>query len=288
MAKYGIFLGCFMPFRYPCVEKATYKVLDALGLDYTVLANYSCCPEPVFTRLVDYDFWLTMAARNLALAEEQGIETLVVPCCGCFESLYEAEEALKEPEVREKVNAVLSKFGHEYKGKVKVESIVETLGREINRIRELVQAPFTARVAIHYCCHLFRPGPDGDIWLKHDMTKDLLKAVGADVLRYKLERFCCGFPAFQVDPEFSLKERLAPKLASMRAVGADCVVTACMACMTQFERGQVMLKRYGIEYNMPVMHPVEAIALALGVKPEELGLEVHRTPVPQLVKLIYG
>ncbi|HDI01812.1 MAG TPA: hypothetical protein ENF78_05235 [Candidatus Bathyarchaeota archaeon] len=289
MPKYGVFLGCLIPFRYPSVEVALKKVLDALGADYTVLANYSCCPEPVFTRLVDYDFWLAMAARNLALAEEQGIERLVVPCCGCFESLHEAEEALKEPEVREKVNEALSKLGHEYKGVVKVESVVETLGHEfMGKIRDLTQAPFRARVAIHYCCHLFRPGPTGDIWVKHDMTRDLMRAIGADILRYKLERFCCGFPAFQVDQEFSLKERLAPKLASMRAVGAECVITACMACITQFERGQVMLRRYGIRYNMPVMHPVEAIALAFGIKPEELGLEVHRSPVLDFVKRLYG
>ena len=288
MPRYGVFLGCFIPFRYPCVEVALKKVFEALGLEYAILENYSCCPEPVFTRLVDYDFWLTLAARNLALAEEQGADVMVVPCCGCFESLHEAEEALKEPETRDKVNEVLARFGHEYKGKVKVESVVETLGRELPRLKELVQKPFRARIAIHYCCHLFRPGPEGDIWLKHDMTRDLVRAVGGEVLRYKLERFCCGFPAFQVDPEFSLKERLAPKLESMRAVGAECVVTACMACMLQFERGQTMLRRYGMRYNLPVIHPVEIMALAFGVKPEELGLGVHRSPVPDLVKRIYG
>ena len=61
-----------------------------------------------------------------------------------------------------------------------------------------------------------------------------------------------------------------------------------MDLKAEFLRLDAHGERYGMEYNMPVMHPVEAIALALGVKPEELGLEVHRTPVPQLVKLIYG
>ena len=289
MVKYGIFLGCLMPFRYPCVEAATRKVMDAVGAEYVILSDYSCCPEPVFTRLTDHEFWLTTAARNLALAEEQGIERLVVPCCGCFESLYEAEKAIENPEEREKVNAVLSKFGHECKGKVKVEHFVETLYRDfMPKIKDLVVKPFNARVAIHYCCHLFRTRLGEDIWLKHDITRDILRAIGAEVLRYKLERFCCGFPAFQVDMEFSLKERLALKLESMRAVGAECVVTACMACITQFESGQLLLRRYGITYNMPVLHPAEAMALAFGVKPEELGLAVHRSPVPEFVRRIYG
>ncbi|RLI38647.1 CoB--CoM heterodisulfide reductase subunit B [Candidatus Bathyarchaeota archaeon] len=288
MPGYGVFLGCLIPFRYPCVEVAIRKVFDALGADYGFLPDYTCCPEPVFTRLVDPDFWLTLAARNLALAEEQGFDKLVVPCCGCYESLREAEEALREPEVREKVNSALSEIGHEYKGRVEVESMVETLYRDfLPKLRELAQRPFRARVAIHYCCHLFRTRPGEDIWLKHDMTKELLRAAGAEVIHYKLERFCCGFPAFQVDPEFSLKERLAPKLEAMRAVGADCVVTFCMACITQFERGQTMLRRYGYRFNLPVLHLMEVLALALGVKPEELGLEVHRSPVPKLVAMIY-
>ncbi|RLI11186.1 CoB--CoM heterodisulfide reductase subunit B, partial [Candidatus Bathyarchaeota archaeon] len=119
MPKYGIFLGCFLPFRYPCVEVAMRKVLDTLGADYTIISDYSCCPEPVITRLVDHDFWLALAARNLALAEEQGVERVIVPCCGCYETLYEAEKTLENPEEREKVNAVLSKFGHEYKGTIR-------------------------------------------------------------------------------------------------------------------------------------------------------------------------
>mgnify|MGYP000023416770 CR=1 FL=1 len=289
MVKYGIFLGCFIPFRYPCVEVAIKKVMDALGADYTILTDYTCCPEPMLTRLVDPDFWLVTAARNLALAEEQGVKELVVPCCGCYESLYEAEHALEDKEKRDEVNQVLSKFGHEYKGTIRVECLTGILYRDfMSKLEEMATKPFRARVAIHYCCHLFRPRPGEDIWLKHDRSRDLIRSMGAEVLRYKLERFCCGFPAFQVDPEFSLKERLAPKLASMRAVGAECVVTACMACITQFERGQVMLRRYGIRYNMPILHPIEVIALAIGIKPEELGLEVHRSPVPELVKRIYG
>ena len=289
MVKYGIFLGCFIPFRYPSVEVAIKKVLDILGADYAILADYACCPEPVLSRMIDYDFWLVIAARNLALAEEQGVKKLLVPCCGCYESLYEAEHALRDPDVREKVNSALSRFGHEYKGQVEVESMVEMLYKDyLTKIRESVVRPFRARVAIHYCCHLFRTKLGEDIWLKHDMTKELLRAVGAEVLRYKLERFCCGFPAFQVDPEFSLKERLTPKLASTRAVGADCIVTFCMACIAHFERGQIMLRRYGIAFNIPILHLLEVLALALGVEPGELGLEVHKSPVSKLVTTIYG
>ena len=289
MVRYGLFLGCLIPFRYPSIELAARKVLEALGADFSDVQGYSCCPEPVITRLMDRDLWLALSARNLALAEKQGIDRLFVLCNGCYETLLEAEEALKEPEEREKVNSVLARFGYRYEGKVELLHAVEALHRDFRaKIEELVKAPLEARVAVHYGCHMFRSRPGEDIWSKPNMMRELLRALGAELVDYKLERLCCGFPSSNVDMEFSLKERLAPKLEAITAAGADCVVMACPACISQFETGQMALKRYGMEFNVPVLHLMEVMAMCFGVKPKELGLEVHRSPVVKLAEEVWG
>ncbi len=289
MVRYGLFLGCLIPFRYPSIELAARKALEILGADFSDVQGYSCCPEPVITRLMDRDLWLALSARNLALAEKQGIDRLFVLCNGCYETLFEAEEALKEPEEREKISSVLSRFGYKYEGKVELLHAVEALHRDFKaKIEESVKAPLKAKVAVHYGCHLFRSKPGEDIWSKPNMMRELLEALGAELVEYKLERLCCGFPSSNIDMEFSLKERLAPKLEAISAAGADCVITTCPACISQFETGQMALRRYGMEFHVPVLHLMEVVAMCLGVKPEELGLEVHRSPVLEFVKRVYG
>ncbi|HDO41555.1 MAG TPA: hypothetical protein ENH03_01455 [Candidatus Bathyarchaeota archaeon] len=88
----------------------------------------------------------------------------------------------------------------------------------------------------------------------------------------------------QADEEFSLKQRLLLKLDRISNAGADAVVTACPACMIQFEMGQIMLRSYGIRHSVPCINLMELLALSFGVPYKELHLELHRSPVLQLVR----
>ncbi|UCE75062.1 MAG: CoB--CoM heterodisulfide reductase subunit B, partial [Methanomassiliicoccales archaeon] len=66
---YALFLGCVAPNRYPGVESSTREILKELGVEFSELEGASCCPAPGVTRSFDKNTWLTIAARNLALAE---------------------------------------------------------------------------------------------------------------------------------------------------------------------------------------------------------------------------
>ena len=76
--KYALFLGCMIPQRIPSVEIAAKKVFEKLGIEAIELQGYSCCPDSVVARLLDRKMWLTLAARNLSLAEEHGLDLLVL------------------------------------------------------------------------------------------------------------------------------------------------------------------------------------------------------------------
>ena len=82
----------------------------------------------------------------------------------------------------------------------------------------------------------------------------------------------------QADEEFSLKNRLLPKLKRIEEAKADAVVLSCPACMLQFEMGQTMLRRFGFNYKIPCIHLMELLALSFGVPSKELHLEFHRIP----------
>jgi heterodisulfide reductase subunit B len=70
MIKYAFFLGCQTPMRLPNIEIASRKVFEKIGLEAVDLLGYSCCPEPVVSRLIDEMSALAISTRNLTLAEE--------------------------------------------------------------------------------------------------------------------------------------------------------------------------------------------------------------------------
>jgi heterodisulfide reductase subunit B len=120
------------------------------------------------------------------------------------------------------------------------------------------------------------------------MLMDIVRATGATCVDYGITRFCCGYPHRVVEEEFSLKMMLARKLQRIWEEDADCIVVSCPACNIQFEIGQLELKRkYQIVFDeehggIPVIHIVELVALGLGIKPEEFGLQTHRGPVSNI------
>jgi heterodisulfide reductase subunit B len=286
MVRYASFLGCQIPMRIPSVEIASRKVFEKIGLEAVDLLGYSCCPEPVISRLLDKTAWLAVSARNLALAEEMSLDLMTL-CNGCYETLVETNEVLKhEPEELQKVNELLKKYGKEYTGKVKVKHAVEVLHEEIgvDKIKQQVVRPQKIRVALHYGCHMYREPEGDDINRKPNMMKELTQVTGVDIVDYEIERLCCGYPSMQADEEFSLKKRLLLKLSRIKEAGADAVVLSCPACQIQFEIGQVMLRQYGVQYRIPCINLMELIAISFGVPSKDLHLEFHKSPVLQLAQ----
>jgi len=125
MIRHASFYGCQIPMRLPSIEIAARKVFEKLGVEAVDLPGYSCCPEPVISRLLDKTAWLVTSARNLALAEEQGLDIMTL-CNGCYETLVETNHVLRhEPKELRKVNEILKHYGREYAGKTKVKHVIE-------------------------------------------------------------------------------------------------------------------------------------------------------------------
>ncbi len=291
MKEYALFMGCLIPLRIPSVELAARKVFQKLDIKAVDLQGYSCCPDPAISRVIDRKMWLTLSARNLCLAETLGLDIMTL-CNGCYETLSEANEMLRrQPESREEINKVLKEFGKKYEGKTRVRKFVEVIYEDvgIDRVKERVERPWRLRTALHYGCHLLRPEEEGEgIWKKPKMMEALVRVVGAEVVDYGLERLCCGYPSMQAEEEFSLKNRLLPKLRSMENAKADCVVVVCPACTVQFEMGQMLLRRYGFQYQLPCIYLPELLALTFGVPAADLSLEFHRSPVKELAQRVEG
>jgi len=281
MTKLSLFLGCIIPNRYPGIEKATNLCLEKLDIDCSNLPGASCCPAPGVFRSFDKPTWLALASRNIVLSEEMGRDVLTI-CNGCYGSLSDANNELKDnAELKSSTNAHLEKIGKEYRGSVNIRHIVEFLYGEFGpeMIREIVVNPLNLRVALHYGCHLVKPSADR----QHGSVErpvffdELVEATGAESVNYPDKMACCGAGGGVRSAllEKSL-EMVNHKLSLIRDANVDCIVNACPFCHLQFDEGQAEVKeKFGLEYNIPILHYTQLLGLALGFSPEELGIDLN-------------
>ena len=276
MNRQTLFLGCVIPLRFPGIEVAARHVFRELQIECVDLQGYSCCPEPVVLGVADSVLPVAVSARNLSLAEQAGAD-LVVLCNGCFESLVEADAALRhDDQLQKSVSDMLAGIGRRYDGKVRIRHFIEFLYEEvgIERIRRALKTPMDIAVSVHYGCHLFRETGGADTLRKPKMFRELIEGAGARLVDTGLEQLCCGFPITQFDKPVAMRERLGPKVRALGHTPAEALIFCCPACLNQFETGQVELKGLGIEAGpYPCVHLLELLALAMGMKPAELHLD---------------
>lgn len=293
--KYALFLGCAIPIKYPGFEAATRLVCDRLGIDLVDLP-FSCCPPPTSLKLVHYDSWLALAARNLCLAEEQGLDLMTL-CSGCVNTLKEANHVLKQNEPRKrKVNKILEDHGHSYQGTINVTHILDVLYQDTlveTLIKEKVR-DIPLRIGCHYGCHYFRPPKvmypeelsDAESYVPVKMDH-LLSIIGVEPMEYSRKFLCCGSPlGANVDQEagYAITRQ---KLSLIQERNIQALSVICPSCFEQFDMGQIVLaKRTKERPKTPVFFLTQLIGLALGMSSKDVGLDVHRVKSRKLLEEI--
>ena len=287
--KYLLFLGCVIPYRISSYEISTRKVLDKLGIELVEMPEFNCCGFPLDP--VNHEMMLTLAARNLCLAEQQNLNIMTL-CNGCFGILNHVNKELKEDKkLKEKVNGYLKEIGMEFEGTITVKHLIHVLAQDIGfeKIKETVQKPLTQlRVAQHTGCHVVRPGkvvgfddPENPTTLKN-----LIKVTGAKCLDYMDEMECCGAPIIGVNAEIPL-QLAREKLDHIRAVGAQALITVCPFCHMMYDLNQSRIERtFNEKFRIPVLHYPQLLGLAMDISPDELALKDLRVDASELVNLL--
>ncbi|HDS11416.1 MAG TPA: CoB--CoM heterodisulfide reductase subunit B [Candidatus Wirthbacteria bacterium] len=281
--RYAFFRGCNIPVRIPHLEAVARLVFQKVGIELIDL-NFGCCPFVGSVRDVSDLDWLKMAALNLVLAEEVGLPIISL-CTGCTMTLVEAKHRLEDKETRAQVNAELAKAGKEYQGKVKVEFFAQTLYANQENWQELITHPLDLRVATHSGCHVLRPSAimqfdDADNPHKLD---DLVNWLGAQAWDYDKKIECCGGLAFAPFRDKSLN-LLRQKIQSM--AGAECLTVVCPTCFTQYDRNQRLLGKELAWKQMPVLHYLQLLGLALGFSVDEMLIKQNRSCSKEFVGLL--
>jgi heterodisulfide reductase subunit B len=234
---------------------------------------------------------LILAARNLALAEQTGLDILTL-CPGCAGTLKKVNKILKEDKaLREQINGHLKESELEFKGAVKTKHILQVLMEDVGleKIRNAVVTPLTKlKVAEHVGCHLLRPKE----YIGFDDPEDpqtlktLIEATGATCLDYINETECCGAPSVGVSDKVAL-QLARDKLNHVKMVEAQALITICPFCHIMFDTNELRIERMFSEtYGIPVLHYPQLLGLAMGMTPEELAFNELRVDTSKLLQVI--
>jgi heterodisulfide reductase subunit B len=294
MKDFALFPGCLIPTRVPSYEVSLRKTAAKLGVNFIEPENQWTCCAPVGVLSRDYLTSLSIGARNLAVVEEMGLDTMCTPCNGCFEGLDRTASILnKDPETLATVNEILAEVGKEYKGTVKVRHLAEIYHDEtlvgVEKIKDTMIKPLdNLTVGIRPGCHLFRPIEviGIDYSERYFFLDDLINATGAESVYYKHRLRCCGGLLRNVSGDL-VEGMLRDRLIELKEADVDCVVTVCPLCFLQFDLGQKLVERkFKEKYDIPTLTYSELLGLGMGLKPEELGLQTHRIKVDNLLAKI--
>lgn len=291
MMKYGFFPGCVLEGASKEDYLATVAVAQKLGIELIELPGWTCCGA---SHVQDINPLVTLStnARNIALAESLNLDILTV-CNTCTLMLREAKEELDGNAAKKaQVNEILKEADMEYKGTSEVTHFLWVLIRDygLENLKKKVVKPLRGlRVAEYYGCHILRPQETmgfEDFQIPSSLS-DLISAIGATPINFSRKLDCCGFHA--VYPAHDSVMQMTGSI-NRDAVneGADCVVTPCPLCQMQLDMFQQEARQtVPMSKDMPILHMSQLVGLALGIKPEEMGMpKRHLTSTQEVEKFL--
>lgn len=283
MLKYAYFPGCVAQGACRELHSSTVALSKALNIELIELKKAACCGSGTFkedSQLLED----TVNARNISLAEELNLP-LLTHCSTCQGVIGHVDDRLKaskqnNPEYLNKVNSLLQKEScSPYQGTSVVRHLLYALVKDygLEEIEKRVTKKLTnLKCAAFYGCYLLRAQNTAyDDPFKPEAMENVFRMVGAEPIYYQGRTKCCGWPlsSYATTQSFQMAGK---HISAAIEAGADCLVTPCPLCHLNLDSRQPEVEKViGRNLGLPVLHLPQLVALALGVSPQELGLQRH-------------
>lgn len=273
--RIGFYPGCSLNGTSHEYNESVKAIGKAMGVDWAELKDWNCCGATA-AHSIDRKLSLALPVHVLALAEQQGFGEIVVPCASCYNRLSVAQYELENHEKLK--DDILTIVGLPYTGTVKVLNVLQFIEKYIlHTLPEKIVRPFAHQVACYYGCLLVRPHKV----LKFDRLEDpqsmdkVMTMLGASPIDWAFKTECCGagLSVSRTDLVGQLSGNIV-KDANDR--GAEAIIVACPMCHSNLDMRRPAINRYLSEtITIPVIYITQAIGLAIGLSPKELGLQRH-------------
>ena len=277
--KIGFYPGCSLTGSSREYNESLLSISKAAGIDLVEINDWNCCGATAAHNL-NKELSVSLPARNLALAELDEMEELVVPCAACYNRLLMTQHELNEDEALK--DQIAQKLQMPLKNDIKILNVLQFLEKYfVPRLEELVKFPLAYDVACYYGCLLVRPNRvmKSERW-EDPMTMDLImKKLGAKALDWPFKTECCG-AGFSVSKTEIVGELSGKIVRGAVDRGAKALVVACPMCHSNLDMRRPAIESYlKRKVDVPVIYITQAIALAMGMSAKEAGIQRHFVPV---------
>jgi heterodisulfide reductase subunit B2 len=274
MKTYAFFPGCSMESTAADFRLSTLAVAEALGIKLEEIPDWTCCGSTP-AHATDALLAASLPARNLAIAQQMGVQDVVVCCAACYSRLAGANVAVAKDEVLRA--QVAEAIGTVYAGGLRVRHLLQVLMEDLglSEIRDsLVTKLSGLKPACYYGCLLTRPRELSTLNDPEDpqLMEDLLRGLGADPVEWPYKTECCG-ASFGISRTEKVHSLCRDILTMAKDSGANCIAVACPLCQSNLDLRQSDIEQSAGELGMPVFYFTQLLGLALGLSEKSLGID---------------
>ncbi len=211
------FVGCTSSYRQQDLARNTVKLLNKLGVDFTVSKDEWCCGSPLM-RTGQLDQVVELVKNNLELIKKTGAKTVISSCAGCYRTL--------------KVD--YPKYAEMLEG-VEILHVTEFLQKIMKQKKVKFKKKYNGlKVTYHDPCHLGRHSG------VYDAPRTIIKAIPGikmiEMPRTRENSWCCGAgggvkSAYKKWAVEISKERVE----EAEKTGCEILLSACPFCMTNLQ-----------------------------------------------------
>ena len=287
--RFALFHGCNIPSRVEQYADATAAVCARLGIELDEMDGFNCCGYPV--RNSDHRAYVLSAAKNLAVAEQSGLDMLVMCKC-CYGSLKRAEYFLsQDPDLQADINRILGRENLTFQHQIRVKHLLSVLYHDVGlkRIKEEISRAFSGlQIAVSYGCHALRPSriTAFDDPVSPKIFDALVEATGAFSVEWTRKLDCCGAPLTGVNDQLAT-DMAQKKIDSAREAGAQFICTACPYTQLQFDGVQkrMFAQSSNGDTLAPILYP-QLLGLSMGIDEKTLGIDRNELDLANITSFL--
>ncbi|MBP1763674.1 MAG: glycolate oxidase iron-sulfur subunit [Firmicutes bacterium] len=282
--KLGYYPGCSLQSTAIEYDWSLRGACELLDLELQEIPDWNCCGASSAHSLNAMAGEL-LALRNLVLAEQAGLQQILVPCAACYNLQKTAEVNMRQgqAEFLAANDRMQQTSGCSYQGGVAVLHPLDFLNRpEITeRILQQRKPLQGLHVAAYYGCLITRPSQVAFDDIEYPMSMDrILTKLGAQAVKWSYKTDCCG-ASLALTKTAVVEKFTAHFVAMARRAGAEAIVSACPLCHSNLDTRQTAGSG-----SMPVFYFSELLGISLGHRDAKQWLDKHIVdPLPLLQRL---
>ncbi|NOQ39861.1 MAG: disulfide reductase [Anaerolineales bacterium] len=284
MKKFAYFPGCSLEKMASSYHKSALETTEVFDIELQELDDWNCCGATTYFH-VDAILAHTLVARNLALAEKEGLD-LVAPCSACYKNAYFTNDYIKnDPDLKEHINFALEEDDLQFNAELEVFHLIDIFANDVgpDMIKEKVTNPLKGLIiAGYYGCQIVRPRKNGEEVENPQFFEEIISAMGAEPAYFPERLRCCGGSLIMTNRVAALN-MVRILLQSAEKNGAHVIATACPLCQVNLECYQEQVnEEFGTNFKMPILYFTQLLGLALSISPKKLGIGIElvsATPV---------